>query len=131
MVAVGVRPKKVGGFVFIVPVNEKGEEDWTCPRCGSRLRSCCGNSHIWCYNCGFELWSYQPMIPEVLLENILQVKPSTTTAVALFMLKCRRCGHVFESMMAVTPRCPKCGGYDLEVIDPDLSGTKMIRVDEK
>jgi len=60
MVAVGVKPKKVGPFVFIVPVNEKGEEDWTCPRCGSQLRSCCGNSHIWCYNCGFELWNFPP-----------------------------------------------------------------------
>ena len=60
MVAVGVKPKKVGRFVFIVPVNEKGEEDWTCPRCGSRLRSCCGNSHIWCYNCGYELWDFPP-----------------------------------------------------------------------
>jgi len=43
---------------WIVAVNEKGEEDWTCPKCGSQLTSCCGNSHIWCYSCGYTLWSF-------------------------------------------------------------------------
>jgi len=31
-----------------VPVNEKGEEDWLCPKCGHEHTSCCGNSHFPC-----------------------------------------------------------------------------------
>ena len=42
---------------WVISVNEKGEEDWGCPECGGRLRSCCGNSHIWCYKCGYTLWA--------------------------------------------------------------------------
>ncbi len=31
-----------------VPVNEKGEQDWLCPKCGHEHISCCGNSHFPC-----------------------------------------------------------------------------------
>jgi len=31
-----------------IPVNEKGEEDWMCPKCGHKHISCCGNSHFPC-----------------------------------------------------------------------------------
>ena len=31
-----------------VPVNEKGEVDWLCPKCGHEHTSCCGNSHFPC-----------------------------------------------------------------------------------
>ena len=33
---------------WIVPVNEKGEQDWLCPKCGHEHTSCCGNSHFPC-----------------------------------------------------------------------------------
>ena len=39
---------RIGPLSFLVPVNEKGEVDWTCPRCGHRHRSCCGNTHFPC-----------------------------------------------------------------------------------
>lgn len=62
MVATGV--KGVKGWV--IAVNDKGEEDWTCPKCGHELSSCCGNSHIWCYNCGYTLWTGPPPFPHKL-----------------------------------------------------------------
>lgn len=34
------------GWLF--PVNEKGETDWVCPKCGHQHTSCCGNSHFPC-----------------------------------------------------------------------------------
>jgi len=42
---------------WFVPVNEERVEAWTCPKCGNEMSSCCGNSHIWCYNCKYEFWS--------------------------------------------------------------------------
>ena len=33
---------------FLVAVNEKGERDWLCPKCGHEHKSCCGNSHFPC-----------------------------------------------------------------------------------
>jgi len=41
---------------WIIAANDNDEEDWGCPKCGGKLRSCCGNSHIWCYDCGYNLW---------------------------------------------------------------------------
>jgi len=49
------------------------------------------------------------------------VSPKVSSTKISWTLRCRKCGHVFESMMAVTPRCPKCGSFDCEVIDPNLS----------
>ena len=69
LVAKDVKVKKVGDLYWIVPVNEKGEEDWICPKCGGTLHSCCGNSHIWCYNCGFELWDRADFLIELILQE--------------------------------------------------------------
>jgi hypothetical protein len=33
---------------WLYPVNEKGETDWVCPKCGHQHTSCCGNSHFPC-----------------------------------------------------------------------------------
>lgn len=62
MVASSVRSKKTAdGSVWVVAMNEKGDEDWICPKCGDQLHSCCGNDHIWCYKCGFTLWEFNSM----------------------------------------------------------------------
>lgn len=62
MVATGVMVNKRG---WVIAVNDNNEEDWECPKCGGQLRSCCGNSHIKCYECGFELWEMFQMGIEV------------------------------------------------------------------
>jgi len=53
MVAVRIGVRSVGPFRFFVPLNEKGEEDWTCPRCGGKMVSTDGNSRIFCPRCRY------------------------------------------------------------------------------
>ena len=43
-----VLSKLIGRNGWIIPVNDKGEEDWLCPKCGHEHTSCCGNSHFPC-----------------------------------------------------------------------------------
>lgn len=33
---------------WLVPLNDKNEQDWLCPKCGHEHTSCCGNSHFPC-----------------------------------------------------------------------------------
>jgi len=46
IVLVFTRLEDRDGWLF--PVNDHGEIDWMCPKCGHEHTSCCGNSHFPC-----------------------------------------------------------------------------------